>query len=66
MTLNGIKVKDLRKARGLSQLDLACEIDCSREIIVKIETNSRKETGLCIAYKIATYFNVTIESLILK
>lgn len=66
MTLNGNLIKDLRKARGLSQLDLACELDCSREIIVKIESNSRKATGLCICYKLATFFNTSIESLILK
>lgn len=66
MRLNGDKIRALRNAQGISQESLSCEIDCSRSIIAKIEKGNRKNTGLCIVYKIAKYFNVSIDELILK
>lgn len=64
MQLNGDTIRILRYHQGISQENLACEINCSRSILAKIETEERKHTSLDIAYKIAKYFNVSIESLI--
>lgn len=65
MQLNGFLIKKLRYERKLSQDDLACELDCPRSLISKIEgRQGHKQVTLCTAYKISKYFNVTIESLI--
>jgi transcriptional regulator with XRE-family HTH domain len=64
MQIDGNVLRKLRGQQGISQECLANEIDCSRSIIAKIEKGER--SGLCVVYKIAQFFNVTIESLILK
>jgi transcriptional regulator with XRE-family HTH domain len=64
MQIDGDLIRKLRGQQGISQECLANEIDCSRSIIAKIEKGER--SGLCIVYKIAQYFNISIESLILK
>lgn len=62
MKIDGFKLTTLRNERKLSRLDLACELDCSEHSIAKIERGER--SGVCLIYKIAKYFNVSIESLI--
>lgn len=64
MQIDGDLIRKLRGQQGISQECLANEIDCSRSIIAKIEKGDR--SGLCIVYKLAKYFNTSMESLIQK
>ena len=65
MQLNGFLIRTLRQERNLSQEYLACELDCPRSLISKIDgRKGHKQVTLCTAYKLAKYFNVTIESII--
>jgi DNA-binding XRE family transcriptional regulator len=63
-TLSGKKVLQLRLQHKISQECLADEINRDRRVIIEIEADRSKEVTLCTAYKLAQYFNVTIESLI--
>lgn len=62
--LSGKKVRQLRDKYRISQETLGCEINMSQQIISKIESDNYKQITLCTAYKIAKYFNESIESLI--
>jgi transcriptional regulator with XRE-family HTH domain len=67
MQINGDLIRTMRYNRRISQEDLSCELDCPRSLISKIEGRKpHKNVTLYTAYKLAKYFNVTIESLILK
>lgn len=63
--LSGKKVRQLRDKYRISQEVLACETNVEKMVISKIESDKYKRITLCTAYKIAKYFNVSIESLIL-
>lgn len=62
MHVDGNKLKALRTKYNLTRLDLACEVDCSHETITKVERGER--SGLCVVYKLAKFFNIAIEELI--
>jgi transcriptional regulator with XRE-family HTH domain len=64
MILSGEKVKSKRINKNITQLDLSASCDLTVELISKIENNKRSNTSLETAYKLAKYFNVTIEELI--
>jgi len=61
--INGVKIRKLRDMYKLSQFQLACEIGIERLTLRKIECE-KGGCNLCTAYKLAKYFNVSIESLI--
>lgn len=54
------KIKELRRARKLSQEELAWEIGTTRQTISSIETG-KYIASLPLAYRIARYFGLTIE-----
>ncbi len=54
------KIKELRKERKLSQAELAYEVGTTRQTITSIETE-KYTASLVLAYKIAKYFDKTIE-----
>lgn len=54
------RLEDLRKQRGLSQEDLAAALEVSRQTIGSLE-NGRYNPSIVLAYKIARYFELTIE-----
>ncbi|HVP94593.1 MAG TPA: helix-turn-helix transcriptional regulator [Methanoregulaceae archaeon] len=56
------KIKVFRAIKGLRQEDLAKEVSVSRQTIVAIETG-KYDPSLDLAFKIAQYFNVTIEEI---
>ncbi len=56
------KIKVFRAMRGLRQEDLANEVSVSRQTIVAIETG-KYDPSLDLAFKIALFFNVTIEDI---
>ena len=58
------KIKVFRAIRGLRQEDLAREVSVSRQTIVAIETG-KYDPSLDLAFKIARFFNVTVEEVFL-
>lgn len=54
------KIRELRKARKLSQGELADAIGTTRQTITSIEVG-KYTASLPLAYKIAHYFGLTIE-----
>ena len=54
------KIRELRKARKLSQEELALAVGTTRQTITSIETG-KYIASLPLAYKIAHYFGLSIE-----
>ena len=54
------KIKELRKKNKLSQEELAIAVGTTRQTITSIEIG-KYTASLVLAYKIAKYFNLTIE-----
>ena len=54
------KIRELRKARRLSQEELAEAVGTKRQTITSIEVG-KYTASLPLAYKIARYFGLTIE-----
>lgn len=54
------KIKELRKQHKLSQAELADAVGTTRQTITSIEVG-KYTASLVLAYKIAKYFNMTIE-----
>ena len=52
----------MRKARSVSQEELAGALEVSRQTIISLE-NGRYNPSLTLAFKLARYFGVTIEEL---
>ena len=58
-----VRLKELRKNKGLSQLRLATELNTTQNTISRYETGER-EPGISELIKIADYFNVSVDYLI--
>ena len=58
------RIKDLRKARKLSQEELADAVGTTRQTITSIETG-KYVASLPLAYRIAKYFGLKIEDVFL-
>lgn len=58
------QIAQLRKARGLSQAELAEAMEVTRQTILSLE-NGRYNASLLLAHKIARYFGLTIEEVFL-
>jgi putative transcriptional regulator len=58
-------LRDLRKARGLSQAELADAIEVSRQTIIAVEAD-KYDPSLPMAYRLAAYFDVPVEQLFLN
>lgn len=54
------KIRELRKARKLSQEELAYAVGTTRQTITSIEVG-KYTASLVLAYKIAHYFGLAIE-----
>ena len=54
------RIEEIRKERGLLQDDLARILGVSRQTISSLE-NGRYNPSILLAYKIARYFDMTIE-----
>ena len=54
------KIRELRKARKMSQEELALEVGTTRQTITSIEVE-KYTASLLLAYKIAQYFELSIE-----
>ncbi len=58
------RIAQLRKARGLSQAELADRLEVTRQTIISLE-NGRYNASLLLAHKIARFFDLTIEEVFL-
>ncbi len=58
------RIAELRKARRISQAELADAVDVTRQTIISLE-NGRYNASLLLAHKIARYFELTIEDIFL-
>jgi len=58
------RIEDIRKERGIRQEDFAKAMGVSRQTISSLE-NGRYNPSILLAYKIARYFEMTIEEVFL-
>ncbi len=56
------RLEELRKQRGIKQEDLARDLKVSRQTIGSLE-NGRYNPSILLAFKIARYFDTTIEDI---
>lgn len=56
------KLEEIRKQRGIKQEDLASALEVSRQTISSLE-NGRYNPSILLAYKIARYFQMSIEEI---
>ena len=58
------RIEEIRKAKGVRQEDFAHALGVSRQTISSLETG-RYNPSIQLAYKIARYFDLTIEEVFL-
>lgn len=58
-----MRLKEVRKSKGISQLKLAMDLNTNQNTISRYETGER-EPGINELIKIADYFNVSIDYLL--
>lgn len=58
-----MRLREIRKSKGISQLKLATDLNTSQNTISRYETGER-EPGICELIKIADYFNVSTDYLL--
>lgn len=58
-----MRLKELRKSRGISQLKLAMDLNMNQNSISRYETGER-EADYATLIKFADYFNVSIDYLL--
>ena len=58
------RITELRKARRISQAELADAVDVTRQTIISLE-NGRYNASLLLAHRLARYFGMTIEDIFL-
>jgi len=58
-----VRLKELRKAKGISQVKLAMELNTNQNTISRYE-NGEREPGIAELILIADYFNVSVDYLL--
>lgn len=58
-----MRLKEIRKAKGISQLRMATDLNTNQNTISRYETGER-EPGIAELIRIADYFNVSIDYLL--
>lgn len=56
------RLEEIRKEKGITQEELASILEVSRQTIGSLE-NGRYNPSILLAFKIAKYFNLTIEDI---
>ena len=56
------RIKEYRKKLGLTQEELANEVDVTRQTVISLE-NGKYIASLQLAFKLARFFKVSIEEL---
>ena len=54
------RLEEIRKAKGITQEELANALEVSRQTVGSLE-NGRYNTSIILAFKIARFFEVSIE-----
>ena len=54
------RLEEIRKAKGITQEELAYALEVSRQTVGSLE-NGRYNPSIILAFKIARFFNVSIE-----
>ena len=60
-----MRLKELRKSRGISQLKLAMDLDMNQNSISRYESGAR-QADYATLIKFADYFNVSIDYLLCR
>lgn len=58
-----MRLKEIRKSRGISQLKMAMDLNTNQNTISRYETGER-EPGIVELIKIADYFNISVDYLL--
>lgn len=58
-----MRLREIRRAKGISQLKLAMDLNTSQNTISRYETGER-EPGIKELIRLANYFNVSVDYLI--
>ena len=58
-----MRLKEIRKSKGVSQLKMAMDLNTNQNTISRYETGER-EPGINELIKIADYFNVSVDYLL--
>ncbi len=58
-----MKIRELRKAKGISQIKMAMDLNTNQNTISRYETGER-EPSINDLIKIADYFNVSVDYLL--
>ncbi|MBQ8204002.1 MAG: helix-turn-helix transcriptional regulator [Clostridia bacterium] len=58
-----MRLREIRKSRGISQLKLAMDLSTNQNTISRYETGER-EPGIVELIKIADYFNISVDYLL--
>jgi len=58
-----MRLKEIRKAKGISQLKLATDLNTNQNTISRYETGER-EPGIAELIRIADYFNIFVDYLL--
>ena len=58
-----MRLKEIRKKKGISQLKLAMDLNMNQNTVSRYETGER-EPGINELIKIADYFNVSVDYLL--
>jgi transcriptional regulator with XRE-family HTH domain len=64
--LNGLEIRKMRIALNLSERELADELECDQQFVSKLELNKVKYPRLETAERLANFFQINIEVLLLK
>lgn len=56
------RIQELRKARNVTQNELADAVNVTRQTIISLE-NGRYNASLILAHKIAQFFGISIEEI---
>lgn len=56
------RLEEIRKERGIKQEELAAALEVSRQTIGSLE-NGRYDPSIILAFKLARYFNMSIEDI---
>lgn len=58
-----LRLREIRRAKGISQLKLAMDLNTTQNTISRYETGER-EPGINELIKLADYFNISVDYLI--
>ncbi len=58
-----MRLKEIRKARGISQQKLATDLNTNQNTVSRYETGER-EPGIAELIRLADYFNVSVDYLL--